>query len=84
MAKRRRNIDTTDDLELFARCAAGFEGVLADELRGLGLRRVRPLKGGVAFFGPLEHAYRACLWSRVATRVQLVLARLNARDADAL
>ena len=84
MAKRRRNIDTTDDLELFARCAAGFEGVLADELRGLGLRRVRPLKGGVAFFGPLEHAYRACLWSRVATRIQLVLARLDARNADAL
>ena len=81
---RRHAPDTTDDLELFARCAAGFESVLARELKGLRLRRVRPLKGGVAFFGTLSDAYRACLWSRVATRVQLVLARLDARDADAL
>ena len=73
-----------NDLELFARCAAGFEGVLARELRGLGVRRVRPLKGGVAFFGTVRDAYRACMWSRVATRIQLVLARLDARDGDAL
>ena len=73
-----------NDLELFARCAAGFEGVLARELRGLGVRRVRPLKGGVAFFGTVRDAYCACMWSRVATRIQLVLARLDARDGDAL
>ena len=83
MTKRRRD-NTSDDLELFARCAAGFESVLADELRGLHLRRVRPLKGGVAFFGTQADAYRACLWSRVATRIQLVLARLDAHDGDAL
>ena len=83
MAKRRLD-NTSYDLELFARCAAGFEGVLADELRGLHLRRVRPLKGGVAFFGTQADAYRACLWSRVATRIQLVLARLDAHDGDAL
>ena len=70
--------------EFFARCAAGFEPVLARELKGLGARRVRPLKGGVAFFGQLGDAYRACLLSRVATRIQLVLVRLDARDADAL
>lgn len=73
-----------DQLELFARCAAGFEGVLARELKGLGAKRVRPLKGGAAFFGTKEDAYRVCLWSRVATRIQLVLARVNAADADAL
>ena len=83
MTKRRLD-STSDDLELFARCAAGFESVLADELRGLHLRRVRPLKGGVAFFGTQADAYRACLWSRVATRIQLVLARLDAHDGDAL
>ena len=70
--------------EYFARCAGGFEQVLADELRGLRMRRVRPLKGGVAFFGELSDGYRACLWSRVATRVQLVLARVPAADADEL
>ena len=84
MKRKRPNTSPTDDLELFARCAAGFELVLAQELKALHLRRVRPLKGGVAFFGSQEDAYRACLWSRVATRIQLVIAHLDAHDADAL
>ncbi|MBR3327304.1 MAG: bifunctional 23S rRNA (guanine(2069)-N(7))-methyltransferase RlmK/23S rRNA (guanine(2445)-N(2))-methyltransferase RlmL [Atopobiaceae bacterium] len=70
--------------EFFARCASGFEQVLATELRGLRAKRVRPLHGGVAFFGTTECAYRVCLWSRVATRVQLVLARIQATDAQTL
>ena len=70
--------------ELFARCASGFEDVLADELRSLGAMRVRPLKGGVSFAGSTLDAYRACLWSRVATRIQLVFARVPAVDAQAL
>lgn len=73
----------SSELEFFARCASGFEPVLATELKGLRLHRVRPLRGGVAFFGPLRDGYRACLWSRVATRVQLVLCRVPADDADA-
>jgi 23S rRNA (guanine2445-N2)-methyltransferase / 23S rRNA (guanine2069-N7)-methyltransferase len=83
-AMARSKQTDTDELEFFARCAAGFEALLADELRALRLRRVRPLKGGVAFFGTVADAYRACLWSRIATRIQLVLARLDARDGDAL
>ncbi len=71
-------------LEYFARCASGFEKVLAQELRDLGLKRIRPLQGGVAFFGSRDDGYRACLWSRVATRIQLVLTRVDARNADAL
>ncbi|MBP3892916.1 MAG: bifunctional 23S rRNA (guanine(2069)-N(7))-methyltransferase RlmK/23S rRNA (guanine(2445)-N(2))-methyltransferase RlmL [Atopobiaceae bacterium] len=71
-------------MEFFARCAGGFEDVLARELRTLGMRRVRPQVGGVIFFGALEDAYRACLWLRSATRVQLVLARVAATDADEL
>ncbi len=71
-------------LEFFARCAGGFEEVLGEELRALRMRRVRPQVGGVIFFGELVDGYRACLWSRVATRVQLVLARVAASDADAL
>lgn len=70
--------------EFFARCASGFEPLLATELKNLKARRVRPLKGGVAFFGTVTDAYRACLWSRVASRVLLVLARIDAHDADAL
>lgn len=73
-----------DEWEFFARCASGFEQVLAQELKQLDMRRVRPLHGGVAFFGDKTSGYRACLWSRVATRVQLVLARVEAADANAL
>lgn len=70
--------------EFYATCGTGLEGLLADELRSLGLTRVRPLTGGVAFFGSLKDGYRACLWSRIASRVQLVLTRIGAKDANAL
>ncbi|MBQ9067711.1 MAG: bifunctional 23S rRNA (guanine(2069)-N(7))-methyltransferase RlmK/23S rRNA (guanine(2445)-N(2))-methyltransferase RlmL [Eggerthellaceae bacterium] len=70
--------------ECFARCASGFERVVAQELKDLGAKRVRPLKGGVSFFGTAEDAYRACLWSRAATRIQLVLVRAGASCADEL
>lgn len=70
--------------EFFARCASGFEPLLATELKNLKAKRVRPLKGGVAFFGTVREAYRTCLWSRVASRVLLVLARVDASDAEAL
>ena len=70
--------------EFFARCAGGFERQLAAELRSLGIKRIRPLKGGVAFFSDVEGALRACLWSRVASRILMVLGRIDASDADAL
>jgi 23S rRNA (guanine2445-N2)-methyltransferase / 23S rRNA (guanine2069-N7)-methyltransferase len=71
-------------LEFFAPCPRGLEGVCAIELKGMGIRQVRPLKSGVAFFGSLEQGYRACLWSRTASRVLLVLARADVSDADDL
>ncbi|MEG0758094.1 MAG: THUMP domain-containing protein, partial [Raoultibacter sp.] len=70
--------------EFFARCAGGFEPRLAIELKKLKAQRVRPLKGGVAFFGTVEDAYRACLWSRVASRVLLIITRTDAHDAEEL
>ncbi len=70
--------------EYFATCPQGFERLLADELKRLGAFRVRPLKGGVVFFGGKEQGYRACLWSRIASRVTRVLARVDAHDAEAL
>ena len=71
-------------MEFVATCPKGFERLLADELAGLGARRLRPLQGQVSFEGALADAYRACLWSRLASRVLLVLARVDAADADAL
>ena len=71
-------------MEFFATCAAGFEQLLADELTGLRLPRVRPLKGQVSFEGELGDAYRACLWTRLASRVVAVLGRIDATNADTL
>lgn len=71
-------------MEFVATCPKGFERLLADELSGMGVPQVRPLLGQVAFGADLADAYRACLWSRLASRVLLVLGRVDARDADAL
>ena len=74
----------TADREFFASCLPGTEKLLAEELKALRVRRVRPLGGGVAFFGDASCALRVCLWSRLAARVMLVLGRVNAGDAELL
>lgn len=61
-----------------------MESLLAEELRALGLSDVQVARAGVAFRGPLESGYRACLWSRVANRVLLPLKTFAAPDADRL
>lgn len=71
-------------MEFYASCPEGFESALADELKRLGLSHVRRLKGRATFEGELEEAYRACLWSRLASRVFVVLGRFEAQDADEL
>lgn len=70
--------------EFYASCPEGFETALADELRGMGLRQVRPLKGRVAFAGSPADAERACLWSRLASRIFVVLGRFACADAEDL
>lgn len=71
-------------MEFIATCPKGFEKLLAEELASFHIPQVRQLRGQVAFGGELADAYRACLWSRLASRVLLVLARVGATDADAL
>lgn len=70
--------------EFYASCPEDFEAALADELRGMGLRQVRPLKGRVAFAGSPADAERACLWSRLASRIFVVLGRFTCADAEDL
>lgn len=72
------------ELEFFASCLIGCEQLLAEELKSFGIERVRPLGGGVAFFCEADKALRACLWSRIASRILLVLKRVNAGDAELL
>lgn len=71
-------------MEFFASCPTGFEDALADELNALGLAQVRKLKGRVSFTGQVIDGERACLWSRLASRILVVIDRFDARDADAL
>jgi len=61
-----------------------LEEVLAAELVELGIPEVEPLRGAVSFGGGLPSAYRACLWSRVASRVLWPLAQFFCPHADAL
>ena len=70
--------------EFFATTPRNLEPLAADELRAFGARSVSETRGGARFFGDLSTAYRACLWSRVANRILLVLERFPAPDADAL
>lgn len=74
----------SETFEYFATCPKGFEQLLADELKRLRAQRVRPLKGGVAFFGTKTDGYRVCLWSRIASRVLRVVGRVSAISAEEL
>lgn len=73
-----------EKFELFASCLSGLEGQLANELKMLGCKRVRPLGGGVAFFSDVRGALKACLWSRLAARIMVVIGRVDAPDATGL
>ncbi len=70
-------------LSFFAPCPAGVESLLADELRRLRLRGVRPQRSGVLFAGEVADGQRAVYWSRLASRVLLTLAEVDATSADA-
>ncbi len=69
---------------LIATCPIGIEPLLAEELRALGAADVRESRAAVAFSGTLETAYRACLWSRLASRILLTLATFPAMTAEEL
>jgi 23S rRNA (guanine2445-N2)-methyltransferase / 23S rRNA (guanine2069-N7)-methyltransferase len=61
-----------------------MELLLRDELRALGADDAHEALAGVHFSGGLETAYRACLWSRLASRILLPLVEFDAADEDAL
>jgi 23S rRNA (guanine2445-N2)-methyltransferase / 23S rRNA (guanine2069-N7)-methyltransferase len=68
----------------FATCPKGLEYLLRDELAALGAEEAREALAGVHFSGTLETAYRACLWSRLASRILMPLTEFDAADGDAL
>ncbi len=52
-------------------CADGLELLLQEEIENLGIQKIERLPGRLIFQGTLEHAYRICMWSRLASRVLL-------------
>ncbi|ABK44208.1 23S rRNA m(2)G-2445 methyltransferase [Magnetococcus marinus MC-1] len=68
----------------FATTARGLEPALAAELKRMGAKSVRPASAGVGFEGDLEIGLRACLWSRVATRIILSLKKIDVSTPEAL
>ena len=61
-----------------------METILSDELRALGITDIKATLAGVAFQGDLETAYRACLWSRTANRILLVLSSFEVKSQEDL
>lgn len=50
-------------------CADGLENLLKEEIHDLGVSEVERFPGRLVFKGTLEHAYKICMWSRLASRV---------------
>jgi 23S rRNA (guanine2445-N2)-methyltransferase / 23S rRNA (guanine2069-N7)-methyltransferase len=71
-------------MRFFATCPKGLEYLLRDELAALGATASREALAGVHFEGDLAAAYRACLWSRLASRILMPLAEFDAADEQAL
>ncbi|MCK9621637.1 MAG: bifunctional 23S rRNA (guanine(2069)-N(7))-methyltransferase RlmK/23S rRNA (guanine(2445)-N(2))-methyltransferase RlmL [Methylobacter sp.] len=70
--------------QLFATTPKAMETILTDELQALGVKNIKATMAGVAFQGDLATAYRACLWSRTANRILLVLSSFEVKSQDDL
>jgi 23S rRNA (guanine2445-N2)-methyltransferase / 23S rRNA (guanine2069-N7)-methyltransferase len=68
----------------FATAPVGAASVLAEELAEFGAGNIRARSHDVKFQGTLEVGYRACLWSRTATRVLLSLGQIEAGSSQSL
>ena len=67
-----------------ATAPVGAASVLAEELALLGASDIRERSHDVKFQGTLEAGYRACLWSRTASRVLLSLGSIDAGSSKNL
>ena len=76
--------DNTNMLEFFASSITGTESVLCDELRELGFASVRLNRSGIPFRGSWRDGWRACLQSRIAQRIQVLMNRFPSPTQEAL
>ncbi|MEZ8186376.1 bifunctional 23S rRNA (guanine(2069)-N(7))-methyltransferase RlmK/23S rRNA (guanine(2445)-N(2))-methyltransferase RlmL [Shewanella sp. 5S214] len=68
----------------FAAAPKGFEYSLASELKEFGATDVKESVAGVYFTAPLELAYRITLWTRLASRIVLVIYKGGCDSAEQL
>jgi len=68
----------------FATCSKGVEDLVLKELELLEISDTKIHTGGVAFSGDIESAYKACLWSRVASRILFQLKEFTISSDDDL
>ncbi len=67
-----------------AKTLAGFEPLLAQELKTLGAESTEVVKRGVTFYGGRSMMYRVNLASRLALRVLVPIMRFEATDTDTI
>ena len=65
-------------------CAPGLEEGLKEELKEMGIRRLRDGRGAVRFQGTMRVGLKVALWSQVASRVLVELTQVSAIDGDDL
>ena len=78
------SVDPGQAFEFFAACPRHVPELLGGELRALGLNVTREHPAGVSFTGPLHDGYLACLASRTASRVLLVLGTVPVDTPEAM
>lgn len=71
-------------LRFTATCGSGLEPLVLQEIAAFGGEEIASQPGAVTWSGNLETGYRACLWSRFASRILLELTRFDAPTTDAL
>ncbi|MCP3929860.1 MAG: bifunctional 23S rRNA (guanine(2069)-N(7))-methyltransferase RlmK/23S rRNA (guanine(2445)-N(2))-methyltransferase RlmL [Bacteroidetes bacterium] len=63
-----------------ASCSSGLEELLSKEIGSFGGEEITRKKGIVFWVGELSTGYRACLWSRIASRIFLHIAEVEVQD----
>ncbi|MBM9535864.1 bifunctional 23S rRNA (guanine(2069)-N(7))-methyltransferase RlmK/23S rRNA (guanine(2445)-N(2))-methyltransferase RlmL [Desulfobulbus alkaliphilus] len=71
-------------LQFTATCAIGLETLVSEEITAFGGEALLSRAGAVSWSGNLETGYRACLWSRFASRILLELSQFDAPDTDSV
>ncbi len=70
--------------EFFAAAPKGCEYSLAGELENLGAGQIKESVAGVYFTATLEQGYRITLWSRIASRIILILQKATCNTPEEL